>query len=321
MAKKKPIKKEIDIENIKKKEISKNKIKEVDVMVPVHFIDGNYFGANVQSWFDELPVRRILVGCNNPNKKEYEGIKDFLSEYDKIEFIDQRGIKTLGFQITDLMKRMETVFFCYCHADAQPTRHSFLVLEAEIDTKDEDDDRPVGIIESERVSYNYTAPKQYPDVYPHNYYRNRSFSGYQLIRKEAIESILDKIEDDHVYRNEDIIFQNVCENNGFRYVKSFGMHVHTTSSKANDRWTPQGIELEYHEARKITFDMQIKGIVKYCTPDEVTKIAWRDGFGQCIRENNADLFGFIEDFVKKENPEWEEAIKEIIMDLIVGFYR
>lgn len=311
IAKKKPIIKE---------EPKKDKIKEVDVMAPVHFIDGTYFGSNVKSWLSELPTRRILVGCNNPNEKEYEGIKDFLSQYDKIEFIDQRGIKTLGMQIADLMKRMETKWFCYVHADAFLTRHSFLVLEAEINTKDENDDRPVGIIESERVSYNYTDLKQYPDVYPHNYYRNRSFSGYQLFRKEAIENILEKIEDDYIYRNEDIIFQNICENNGFRYVKSFGMHVHT-SSNVNQRWTPQGIELPYHEARKVTFDMQIKGIVKYCIPDEITKIAWRDGFGQCIRENNADLFGFIEDFVRKESPEWEVAIKEIIMDLIAGFYR
>ena len=67
--------------------------------------------------------------------------------------------------------------------------------------------------------------------------------------------------------------------------------------------------------------MQVKGIVKYCSPDDITKVAWRDGFGQCIRENNDNLFEFIEGFVRHTNPIWEEAIKEIIMDLIRGVYK
>jgi hypothetical protein len=316
MAKKKP---EIKEELQKRKKTS---LKDIDFICPCHFVDWFFFEENVKSWIEELPAKRVIVGCNNPNEQYFENIKKFLLQFDKVEFIDQRGMKTLGMQIVDLMKRCDTEWFIYCHADARVTRHSFLVLEAEIDTKDENDNRPVGIIESERVSYDYKLTKDYPRVYSHYHYRDRSFSGYQLIRKEAIKNILDKIEDDYVYRNEDFIFQNVCENNGFRYVKSWGMHIHTSSS-VNHQWTPQGKETG--DARAITFDMQIKGLVKYCIPTEITKIAWRDGFGQCIREGlfetTKDLLEFIEGFVRKENPEWENVINEIFFDLIKGVYR
>ena len=296
---------------IEKKEIEMIEKKEelpieYDVIVPVHFIDWDYFSDNLKSWFREIPIKRLLFGCNHPDETFHKTLKKYLSQYDNIEFIDQRNIKTLGMQIADLMKRVKTPWFVYFHADACPTRHSFLVMKAEVDDK-------VGMVESERVSYLYDKKTVHPTVYPYYYYRQRAFSGYQLIRKKAIESILNVIEDDYIYRNEDIIFQNVCENNGYRYVKSFAMHVHT-NSKLNQKWTPQGENIS--DARAITFDMQIKGIVKYCTPNEVTQKAWRDAFGVCLRENKTDLFEFM-DFIKKENPKWEKAIKDTITRLLI----
>jgi len=289
-------------------------IKECDCIVPAHFIDWDFFSSNVKSWLEELPIRKLFFGCNNPDDDYIKTLKDYLTKTDnRIEFIDQRGIKTLGMQIVDLMKRVETELFCYCHTDAQPTRYSFLVLEADM----EDD---VGIVESERVQYSYDKPKSHPDFYPFRYYIDRSFSGYQLIRKKAIESFFDKIEDDYVYRNEDIIFQNVCMEAGFRYIKSFGVHIHTCSN-TNHKWTPQGKQLSELEAKALTFDMQIKGIVKYCVPNDITKKAWQDGFGQCYRSNKLNVFDFIEDFVKKVNPIWEQAIKDIINQLLGDIYR
>ena len=317
------IKKPIEKKEIEEKKLKKSYfIKEVDFICPSHFVDWFFFEKNVESWLKEIPIRKLYFGCNNTNELYFEKVKNFMMQFDNVEFIDQRGIKTLGMCIADLMKRVETEWFVYCHTDAYLTRHSFLVLEAEINTKDEDDDRPVGIIESERVSYNYKLPKTQPTIYSYYHYRDRSFSGYQLIRKVAIENILSRIEDDWIYRNEDIIFQNVCKNNGYRYIKSMGMHVHTTSN-INHQWTPQGEETP--NARSLTFDMQIKGIVKYCSPDDITKITWRDGFGQCVRENIfetvEDLVEFTEGFVKKENPEWEIVINEIFFDLIKGVYK
>ena len=287
------------------------KIESVDVVVTAYFVDWSYFTSNVKSWLEELPVRTLYFGCSNPNVEYIEELRSYLSQYDKIEFIDQRGFKTLGMCLADLMKRVETEFFVFVHADAWLSRHSFLVMEAEMEDH-------VGIVESERVQYKYEDAPPYPTEYAHYYYYSRSFSGYQLFRMEAIKEILVKIEDDYIYRNEDLIFQNVCSEKGFHYQKAFAMHVHTCS-KVSQKWTPQGDELE--DPYPITYDMQIKGIVKYCTPTDITKKAWRDAFGIAFSVNKIDLFKFVDDFVMKVNPVWRDAIQETISDLLISIYK
>lgn len=290
-------------------------IKECDCFVVAHYVDWNYFVKNIEAILEEVPVRTFYFGCNNPDKKYQKTLREFLEGYDKIEYIDQTGIKTLGMQIVDLMKRCTTDYFVYCHADARPTRHSFLVLEADMFTEDPNDTRSVGIVESDRIQYAYNNPQLYPTEYPYYYYRSRSFSGYQLFRKEAIENFLDIAEDDYIYRNEDIIFQNVCERNSFRYVKSFGMHVHTCSN-VNHKWTPQGIELPYEDAHRLTMEMQVKGIIKYCTPDDNTIKAWRDAFGVYCSQNDINIFEYIESI---QEPEWKKAIEKAIIELLRFF--
>lgn len=282
------------------------KINEISVICPIHFLSWNYFPSNLQSWFDELPIKTLYLGCNNKDKEFYESLKDYLSGNDKIEFIDQRNIKTLGMQITDLMKRIEDTYFVYVHADAFLTKHCFLIMEAEMEDN-------VGIVESEHINYN---EKEW--ILPKYWLNPRSFSGFQLFRKKAIENILKVIEDDYIYRNEDIIFQNACEVAGYEFRKVWAVHLHYIT--VNSRWTPQGVECENTKA--ITYDMQSKGIVKYCKPiSDITKKAWRDGFGGCIRYNNANIFDFIENFVKKVNIEWEKPIKKIISELLIGVYK
>ena len=291
----------------------KQQQKKYDLICPTHYVDWKYFSSNVQSWFDNLPIKTLYLGNNNPDPKYRKMLKEFVEGFENAVFVDQTGIKTLGYQITDLMKKTEGDVFIYNHADVRIAPHSILVMEATL----EDD---VGIVESERVQYDYEHPKEYPDQYPYYYYRTRSFSGFQLIRKESIWDIVEKIEDDYVYRNEDIIFQNACTKNGFRYEKALSaLHVHTCSM-VNQKWTPQGEYTTDEETIAETFDMQIKGIVKYCTPDEITRVAWRDAFGVAFQKCGVDLFEFIEEFVMKVNPIWREAIQETISDLIRGIY-
>lgn len=311
MAKKKP-----KVEKVKEElpKQQKEKISSIDCFLPCHFVDWQFFGGNIQAILKEIPIRKLYVGCNNPDKKYREDLKDSLSKHDKIEFVDQLGIKTLGMQIVNLMKRCKTEFFVFLHADARPRRHSFMVLEADMFTEDPNDMRPVGIVESDRVQYEY-GRTDIPTVYPYYAFRDRSFSGYQLFRKEAVENFFDKIEDDYIYRNEDIIWQNVCEQNGYRYEKSSGMHVHTCSN-VNQRWTPQGVELTPKEARAKTFDMQVKGLIKYCKPTDLAVKAWTAAIGICISENNLDLFGEHFDYIQETNPEWLEPIKKKLIELL-----
>ena len=278
-------------------------VKTFDLIVPIHLVDWRFFSSNLKSWITELNPKRIYIGCNNSNEGEFDAIKSFVGGYDVVEFIDQRNIKTLGFQIADLMKRTDGDWFYYCHSDAQLTPFCSKIMEEYMN------DVHVGIIESERVQYDGRNGSK--RTYHNYHYIERSFSGFQLFRKEAIENILEIIEDDYIYRNEDIIFQNVCEDNGFKYVKCWAMHIHIPT--VNGNWSPKGEVLEYSEAHKITMDMQIKGIVKYCSPTPITMKAFFAAFGVCRQVNGTEMYNFLEQFIRKVDPTWERAIFNQIM--------
>lgn len=278
------------------------KITEVDLFCPIFAVNWQYFEDNIASWIRELPIRKAFVGCPNPDLKEYQKIKECIEQYENFEFYDQRQYKTAGICFAELMKKVETEWFVYVHSDAFLTRFSFLVLKAEAELN-----RKVGIIESERIQYPYENPKPYPNLYPAYHYFPRAFSGYQLIRKKAIEKFINKIEDDYISNNEDIYFQNACENAGYRYIKSMAMHEHRTSSLNLIR-TPTHQILPEKERRYLTYDMNLKALVKYCTPSQITLETWMNAFTTAYIENGFVLSYFIENFVRKYNPIWEKYI-------------
>ena len=241
---------------------------EVDVICPIYWVDWDFFTSNVQSWVNELPVNKLIFSYNNPDESLYQQLSNYLPlkfGNDKVLFLDHREYKTLGKCLIEMMKRVETEWFAYVHADAQLTPFCFNIMNNLMNGK-------TGIIESERLHYD--GVKYTYDPY---YFHPRSYSGFQIIKKEAIKEGIELIEDDYLYRNEDMIFQNICETAGFEYVKTLAMHIHqiTTTKK----WTFERFD---------TYDMQWKGLIKYTTPTEITVQACVDALGVCVREFKFD---------------------------------
>ena len=118
----------------------------------------------------------------------------------------------------------------------------------------------VGIIESERLHWNGAVSRIYqkfmiPAYTFDNYYNHdRAYSGFQIFQKQAIQSIVDKIRDDYIYRNEDLIFQYECLMNGYEYWKTLALHIHQNS---NTLWTFPEME---------AYIMQVNGLIKYTEP-------------------------------------------------------
>jgi hypothetical protein len=220
---------------------------ELDVVCPVYWVN-EYFELNVESWIRELPVKHLIFGINNP---------EVIDNFALYPYFDQTKLKTLGACLVDLMKRVTTDWFVFMHSDARITPGAFKLMEEHIKPS-------VGIIESERLHWNggtsvsrgYHIPVYTYDSY---YYMDRAFSGFQIIQKKAIQNTIDKIEDDYIYRNEDLIFQYDCIMNGYEYVKTLAFHIHQTFIQ---KWT-----FSQEEA----FDMQWRGLVKYTEPfDRIT---------------------------------------------------
>lgn len=262
---------------------------EFDVICPLYWVN-KYFLKNIERWFDEIPIGTLYFGVNNPN---------LTIELDnpKIKIIDQRHHKTLGPCLVDLMKYVKTEWFVYLHADVEPLRGSFKML-----CKDLDD--AVGIVESERILWDGRIENGEPyfeqDDLALRHRALRPYSGFQLIQKKAIEPILDKIEDDFVYRNEDIIFQSECLKNGLDYKKSWGLHVHQRLQK---QWT-----FDYNKSHY----MQVMGILKYTEPNERNKKTLIDSLIWC--KYNLKGYDFtlprLLMFCYQHNPNWCEIIIE-----------
>ena len=282
-------------------------IDKVDLFVPIYAVNWKNFEDNIQSWIRELPIRKAYVGCANPDPIQFNRIKKCIEKYEGFEFYDQRHYKTAGPCFADLIKKVRTKWFVYVHSDAWLTPYSFLVLKAEAENNEK-----AGIIESERVQLTLKN-QEFPTEYCHYYYYDRGFSGYQLVRKEAIIDLVKKIEDDYLSNSEDVCFQNACEIKGFEYVKSFAMHIHRIS-KLNLRRTPQHEALPKEEELKLTYDMNIRAIVKYCTPTEPALNAFINSFTNAYGYGCV-LLDFIVNFVRKVNPVWEEPILERIKEI------
>lgn len=253
----------------------------IDVICPVYWIN-NSFLRNVVSWQTELPFRKIFLGINN-SKLPMDSVNP------SIEVIDQTHLRTLGACLVDLMKRVETEWFAFIHADVWVIPESFKRMNNIID-------KNMGIMESEHIHLEDGVPKYY------NYFKeSRAYSGFQLIRKKAIESILDKIEDDYVYRNEDLIFQNVCNANGYGYAKTRIKHLHQVSKNGKNTFS----EKEIH-------DMQWKGLVKYSPLQNnfMTKLI----IGSI--KHNVINFNLKKEtvvkFINKNNPMWINVIEKIV---------
>jgi len=240
------------------------------------------------NWFKEIPINNLYIGINNPNVKVE-------IDHPQVKIIDQLHLKTLGGCLKDLMERVETRWFVYVHSDVQLSENGFEMMQGFIAPK-------VGIIESERVhwdgTYMIANSETIPQYTYENYFeRSRSFSGVQLIRKEAIEPLIKRLEDDFLYRNEDMIFQSECKKNGFEYKKTWAMHVHQT---INREWTKDW---------DTTHDMQWKGFVKYTDPNELNKIPCLSPLKALLHKKYRDIQHVII-FCQMHNPNWAPTIVE-----------
>ena len=259
-----------------------------DVICPIYWLNDVYFLDNVESWIKEIPINRLIFGINNKNVKFEklwsEKIK-LLSHNCEILVIDQTHHKTLGICLADLMKCVETEWFVYVHADVKLTPKSFYIMESEKNKK-------IGIIESERIFFDGITQTE-----GHTHYTKRAYSGFQLIQKESIRNIIDEIEDDFIYRNEDLIFQSRCKQNGFEYKKVLAYHIH------------QLIKTQYTFNDKDIAFMQWKGLVKYTQPDDITKEVCWDPIKECLKKWGQLLIQILP-FTWENNPNWGESIIE-----------
>jgi hypothetical protein len=130
-------------------------------------------------------------------------------------------------------------------------------------------------------------------------------------RKAAFANVTPQIDDDYLYRNEDIIFADLVKREGYRYGRvTDTFHFHQVMHKPS-RWRRKLKRVDVHldlgrDEEVRSNETYVRGIVKYLRPNETTRDV-RDSIRfpilrlHDLGEASAEQ---IHDWVEKERPEW-----------------
>ncbi|MBU3604141.1 glycosyltransferase family 2 protein [Polynucleobacter sp. AP-Kaivos-20-H2] len=224
----------------------------VTVIIPVIHTN-ELWRANLLSIYREIPVKELLIGDGGC-------IDDSIliaQEFPRVQILDQRSYKTLGYSIKNLIQAVNTEWFIYLHSDVY---------------------LPVGWFDkmkpfSKEYDWFGCRMQQTVMIEYDNDYGERPYAGSQVGRKAAFIDGLRNLDDDFIYRQEDFVFSDVVEKAGFKEGKiDLVFHYHQTISKSSSVWNPRGIKVNISQTLPIEeevrmWDSQVKGIIKYLQPN------------------------------------------------------
>lgn len=267
----------------------------IDVIMPI-LNTNELFEANLYSFYKEIPINRLLLGDGGSTDDSIEIAKKF----PRVIIFDQKHLKTLGYRIRCLIDKVKTNWFIYLHSDV------FL---------------PEGWYDEMRKHQNeydwYECFRKITILVEYNAHNQniakRPYSGSQMGKTEAFKNI--KVDDDYLYRNEDIIFSELIESEGFKYGRiPDTFHYHQLIDKRGEKepkFSKIIIEKERNpEWEKRTLNMQARGIIKYLQPKKQYLI---DSINKLIPILE-DLGGLdwleFKKWVKETNPVWLKYIRK-----------
>ena len=244
----------------------------VDIVIPV-LHSNELWRSNLISIYREVPVHRLRLGDG--------GCKDetltIAREFPRVEIYDHSSFTSLGYSVRELIKAVETEWFCYFHSDV-------FLPEGWFDT-----------MRAHQPKYDWfgcpmriTSLVEFPlveDVRP--------YAGTQMGRKAAFAGGLDRIDDDYVYRQEDWVFAGIVEDGGFRNGKiedTFHWHqvmprVYGDARRAR-KFKQVTFDVEMTpEEELFTAETQLRGTIKYLKP---TTFQFHDHFNS-YSDSNSDI--------------------------------
>jgi glycosyltransferase involved in cell wall biosynthesis len=264
----------------------------VDVIIPVIHTN-ELWRANLLSIYREVPVNRLIIGDGGC----VDGSIDIAREFPRVEVLDHRNFTSLGYSLRHLIEAVRTEWFVYLHSDVYLPPGWFSAMC--VHRKDYD-----WFECDQRITVLAEYPLDLPKI-------DRAFSGSQMGRKAAFEKVTPLIDDDYLYRNEDVIFAKLVERAGFRYGKAQDIHhFHQVMFKPS-RWR-RGVKrvdiyLDLGPDEEIrAHDTFARGIIKYLDPAEMPS-----SINNNLRESVVRLVELgdttheeFRDWVRRTNPAW-----------------
>ena len=269
----------------------------VDVIIPVLHTN-ELWEKNLISIYREIPVNRLLIsdgGC-------IDNTIDILAKFPRVKILDHTQFKSLGFCLRKLIEEVSTDWFVYLHSDVYLPKNWFddmVKYKSEYDWFE--------------TSQKVTILIEYFKDYSKNK-RGFGMGGSHLGKKEAFSTILDEIDDDYLYRNEDIIIRRLLQKKGFKWgAISSLFHYHQIMYKESPtarKIQKMSLELEMSKEERIRiYNTQIKGYVKYLDPEPILVEEFHYFLYELIHMKEVKWKEF-KNWVKATNSNWIPAMSK-----------
>jgi hypothetical protein len=268
----------------------------IDIIIPVVHTN-ELWHANLTSIFREVPVRRLLIsdgGCKDDSL-------EIARRFPRVEILDHRAYVSLGYSLRKLIEAVESEWFAYLHSDVYLPPGWFDAMKAH------------------QAEYDWfgcpqriTALVEYPNVdilggIP------RPHAGSQMGRKAAFEPGVKEIDDDYVYRQEDLVLKELVVKHGFKAgdaedIFHFHQMMHKESPWAR-KLASVAVKVEWSPEERIRAStMQIRGIVKYLQPSRPLALEVENHLRQLIAMGATTQKDF-QHWIENTRPEWQSWIK------------
>ena len=225
----------------------------VDVIIPVMHTN-ELWRANLTSIYREIPVRRLLISDG--------GVRDdslsIARTFPRTTVLDHRQFISLGYCLRKLIEAVETDWFVYLHSDVFLAPGWFDAMVAD------------------RHRFDWFESQQHTTILAEvpleHSVSERSYSGAQMGRRRAFDAVIPKIDDDFLYRNEDIILAHLVRKAGFKYGRSEGALIYHEQMAKESLWRRDIAQVTISIRKSAEEDLrekrtQLYGILKYLDPD------------------------------------------------------
>lgn len=276
----------LDMEFVDRYELDQERA--VDVIIPI--LNTNpLFEKSLINFYKRLPINRLLIGDGGCEDNSIE----IVNKFPRTTVFNQHNMRSLGYRIRKLIEACETDFIVYLHADV------FLAIDW------------FDVMYSHRLDADWSeSGRKYVSIVTwegDEISLKRAYSGSQFGNTKKLQQKLSVIDDDFLYRNEDIIISELMNRDDYR---KFGdtYHYHQILSKQGTTEpsiiiTPKITRSKNVDWEKWVYEWQWKGIVKYCDPKPYLVKAVNAAINVLVK-NKAFNKEEAQEWVSNINPQW-----------------
>jgi glycosyltransferase involved in cell wall biosynthesis len=263
----------------------------VDVIIPIMHTNELWL-KNIHSIYREIPVNRLIIsddGCVDDSI-------DIVRKFPRVTVLNHRDFKSLGFSLRKLIENVQSEWFVYLHSDVYLPPAWFDHMCAARSDYD-------WFESAQRTTVLVEVPLTYAEQF-------RAASGSQMGRKAAFETVLPRIDDDFLYRTEDIVLARLINDAGYRYGRVNTTFCHHQLMDKKSLWTRKVDSITVsisrspeEEARE--YETQLYGLLKYLKPDpdDFNRFQISYLISKMIELDKLNYADF-EGWVKTVNPGW-----------------